>query len=286
MSRGKFWRVTLATALTLVPLSTNEFARAEVIVIPPPPRPMTPVPEAVARWGLTVSEFETLPPTALLAKVRAKERRSELEKMADHDPVAALILGLSMVPQDASLGLEPDVMEAFHWISVAAQSRHWRAQATLALIYDTGYGVPKNERESARLLRLAADQGDERSMFNLANAYYFGRGLSVDQAEGLKWSRAAAAKGHARAMYNVGYAYFDGKGGVDQNYAEALSWFQKAAAGGAPKAMYMLGYMHQKGLSVSANEAEAFNWYRKAAAAGDKSAIAMLGPQSAQTRKP
>jgi TPR repeat protein len=282
-------RSSLAVALIAIlsaAVGMHSTARAEMIVIPPPLRKLIPMDQALKRWSLTAEELSTLGPNDFQRRMDVKGQREAIESAAETDPVAALALGLSMIPQDASLGLEPNVMEAFHWISVAAQSGHPRAVATLAMIYSTGYGVPKNEKEATRLHRIAAEQGAVTSMFNLSVAYAFGYGVPVDQAEALKWARAAAAKGHARAMYNVGYAYFDGKGGVQQDYAEALNWFRKGAEGGAPKAMAMIGYMYQKGLGVPADDTEAFKWYQKAADKGDKASRALIMSRSENDATP
>ncbi len=125
-------------------------------------------------------------------------------------------------------------------------------------------------------IRSRAVQGDAQAQFQLAIAYDLGQGVSKDQAEAAKWYREAADQGLAVAQNSLGSMYQHGEG-LPQNYSEAISWYQKAAAQGSGEAFANLGAMYDFGLGVPQDKQKAVENYQLGADKGGPTAILNLG---------
>ena len=179
------------------------------------------------------------------------------------------------------------------------------AQRNLGIIYDNGFGVPKNGSEAAKWYLLAANAGDAQAQANLGSMYLSGRG-PIDFDEALKWNRLAAKQGnpagqsnlatmyqlwekilpkdaeasplrlyqlaanqgYAEAEHELGDIYMYGLG-VHLDYVEAAKWYRRAADQGDARAQLILAGMYARGLGVPRDNAEAAKWYR-AVDDGDK----------------
>jgi TPR repeat protein len=150
------------------------------------------------------------------------------------------------------------------------------ALTNLALQYEEGEGMPKNEAEAARLYRQAADLGNRQAILNLGGLYHDGRGVAQDYAEAARLYQKAADLGDPQAMTNLGVIYAHGEG-VPKNGPEAVRWYQKAVEAGHPAGMAFLALAYEKGEIVSRDYAEAARLYRKAADLGNRQAILNLG---------
>jgi hypothetical protein len=71
--------------------------------------------------------------------------------------------------------------------------------------------------------RTSAEQGNAEAQYNLAMLYDRGLGVERDDAEALKWYRKAAEQGYAKAQYNLGMMYYFGKG-VPQDKEIGYQW--------------------------------------------------------------
>ena len=85
------------------------------------------------------------------------------------------------------------------------------------------------EEQNIEQLSLAAIQGDTTAQYNLGVMYASGEGVRRDEREAAKWFRMAAEQGLARAQFNLGLAYDYGDG-VPEDDREAVKWYRKAAA--------------------------------------------------------
>ena len=112
-----------------------------------------------------------------------------------------------------------------------AEEGNAAAQFNLGLMYQNGYGVPQDYKESVYWYRLAAEQGDADSQYNLGVMYERGYGVSQDDKEAVNWYRLSAEQGLTDAQYNLGFMYINGKG-VPTDKVYAYMWFNIAAANG------------------------------------------------------
>jgi TPR repeat protein/uncharacterized caspase-like protein len=150
------------------------------------------------------------------------------------------------------------------------------ALTNLALQYEEGEGMPKNEVEAARLYRQAADLGNRQAILNLGSMYHDGRGVAQSYAEALRFFQKAAELGDGQAMTNLGVMYAHGEG-IPKNGSEAVRWYQKAAEANHPVGLTYLALAYEKGEMISKDYAEAARLYRKAAELGNRQAILNLG---------
>jgi TPR repeat protein len=104
----------------------------------------------------------------------------------------------------------------------AAEAGNTDAQFNMALMYERGIGVSKDEQESVVWYRKSAEQGNSTAQFNLAVMYENGRGTAVDFHQAHHWYRKASVQGDGLAIGNLGMLYMRGQG-VKQNKVAGLA---------------------------------------------------------------
>jgi TPR repeat protein len=104
---------------------------------------------------------------------------------------------------------------------------------SLALLMETGDGVPKDEAGALALYQKAADLGSPDAAINLAVALLQGTGIAQDQARGLALLQEASSAGAAIATFNLGVLAQQGSFGQP---SDALALFERAAREGEPRA--------------------------------------------------
>ena len=105
-----------------------------------------------------------------------------------------------------------DLPLAFKEFLKAATAGHADSQFNIALMYERGIGVGKDEREAFVWYARSAEQGNAAAQFNLGVLYEHGRGTTVDFSKANEWYRKAAVQGDALAMGNLGMLYLRGDG--------------------------------------------------------------------------
>lgn len=93
-----------------------------------------------------------------------------------------------------------------------AETNDANCQYNLALMYEQGIGVAKDEKEARTWYRKAAESGNSNAQFNLGVLYENGRGGEVDFVQANRWYRQAAVQGDALAVGNLGMLYLRGDG--------------------------------------------------------------------------
>jgi TPR repeat protein len=108
---------------------------------------------------------------------------------------------------------------AYKEFLVAAQAGHADSQFNVALMYEQGIGIGKDEKEAIVWYRKAAEQQHAAAQYNLAVLYENGRGTEIDFAMANEWYRKAAAQGDPLAMGNLGMLYVRGQGVTENKVA-------------------------------------------------------------------
>ncbi|MCX5789342.1 MAG: protein kinase family protein [Elusimicrobia bacterium] len=93
--------------------------------------------------------------------------------------------------------------------------------------------------KAAALFRAAAERGNQVAQYNLALLYQAGEGVARDDAEAVVWFRKAAEQGDAKAQNELGVVLVSGRG-TPRDPVEASRWFEKAAAQGNGDAQFNL----------------------------------------------
>jgi TPR repeat protein len=177
---------------------------------------------------------------------------------------------------DNGYGVPRDDARAVAWYRKAAEQGNAAAQYNLGRHYDNGHGVPQDDAQAVAWYRKAAEHGDAGAQTSLGAAYEAGRGVPQDQAQAAEWYRKAADQEHPAAELVLGNMYAAGRG-VPQDYVQAVDWFRRAADHGNAAAEYNLGYLYSEGRGVPQDDAQAVAWYRKGADQGYSGAETNLG---------
>ncbi len=123
---------------------------------------------------------------------------------------------------------EGDYAAAFEqWLPLAERG-HVLAQYDVALMFDNGQGVPRNDAEALRWYGEAADSGHAGAQNNLGLMYAAGQGVARDDATAVAWWRKAAQQGYANAQRNLAVMYANGWG-TPTDHVQAHLWFDLAA---------------------------------------------------------
>ena len=109
-----------------------------------------------------------------------------------------------------------------------AQTNDDNCQYNLAMMYERGLGVAKDEKEARVWYRKAAELGNANAQFNLAVLYENGHGGDVDFTQANQWYRKAAVQGDALAIGNLGMLYVRGDG-VKINQVAAMALLMQSA---------------------------------------------------------
>ena len=101
--------------------------------------------------------------------------------------------------------------------------------------------------------RASADEGHADSQFNVALMFERGIGVKKDEKEAVSWYLKSAEKGNGLAQFNLGVMYENGRG-AEVDFAKANQWYRKAAVQGDPLAIGNLGMLYIRGDGVEVNK--------------------------------
>jgi S1-C subfamily serine protease len=161
----------------------------------------------------------------------------------------------------------------YRLVKAAAEMGHAEAQASLAICYINGIGVPKNPLMGARWAEKSGKNGNATGAAVTYEVYAKGIGVKKDKEKARRFLLASAEGGNAYSKKELGFHLLVGKKkdpdvGITVDTKSARKWLIEAAK--APVdvwqeakmwAINILGYMHDNGLGVPPNETEALAHY-------------------------
>jgi hypothetical protein len=128
-------------------------------------------------------------------------------------------------------GIRKDNSQACYWYEQAANHGSARAQDALGFLYTQGQSKPLNFMEAARWFEQAARQGDAEAQYHLGLLYEKGRGVPQNYDKAAHWYKKSARQDHVLAQNALGFLYYNGKG-VPRDLVISLALFNIAAARG------------------------------------------------------
>jgi TPR repeat protein len=128
-------------------------------------------------------------------------------------------------------GIRKNESQACYWYEQAASHGSARAQFALGFLHTQGQLKPLNFMEAARLFEQAARQGDAEAQYHLGQLYEKGRGVPQDYDKAARWYKKAARQDYVLAQNALGFLYYNGKG-VPRDLVISLALFNIAAARG------------------------------------------------------
>lgn len=118
----------------------------------------------------------------------------------------------------------------FYWVNKAAVNGHISARLNLAIAYEHGLEVAKDEGRAVFLYRRLADDGSRVGQFNMGRMNENGMGgLQKDDLQAVAWYRKSAEQGLPAGQESLARMYADGRGGLKKDMGEAEMWRKKAA---------------------------------------------------------
>ena len=154
---------------------------------------------------------------AFAAEKKAAMKPDEAQAQDKQTPNAVANFEAGIVAYQAN-----DLPLAYTAFLAAAKDGHADSQFNVALMYEKGIGVGKDEKEAVVWYDRSASQGNANAQYNLGVLYENGRGAKVDFAKANEWYRKASVQGDALAMGNLGMLYVRGQG-VKENKTAGLA---------------------------------------------------------------
>ncbi len=149
---------------------------------------------------------------------------------------------------------------AFKEFLAAAKEEHALAQFNVALMYEQGLGVSKDEKEALLWYEKSASQGNSAAQFNLGVLYENGRGTAVDFAKANEWYRKASVQGDGLAIGNLGMLYIRGQGVKENKVAGVALLIMSAAVDTSPENLAKNNIAATRGLTTAmVTEAQALS---------------------------
>ena len=173
---------------------------------------------------------------------------------------------------------QSDSDEIFRLMERAAELGNAQACAYIALFYQRGAGVKKDDAQSAVWMQRAADAGVVSAISDLGVMYYYGRGVKQDvEKAGALWKSVIALdENYSDAYYNLAVLLLE-HNPTEEQIAESESLLHKAAQLGDVEAMLLLAeeYSSEGGLYPLKQE-KAFQFWHSAANRNDAQAYIPL----------
>lgn len=141
--------------------------------------------------------------------------------------------------------------------------------ADVAADFDKGLRAYKNKDFATAMKEWMplADQGDAEAQLNIGVMYASGQGVQKNEREAVRWYRSAAERGSPVAQTYLGWMYRNGVG-ITQDVNRAATWFVIAAQQGDPSGQRAIGLLYRDGVSVQKNPLVAYAWLSLAVSAG------------------
>jgi TPR repeat protein len=143
-----------------------------------------------------------------------------------------------------------DLPLAYAAFLAAAEEGHADSQFNVALMYERGIGVGKDEKEAVDWYGKSASQGNAAAQFNLGVLYENGRGTKVDFAKANEWYRKASVQGDALAIGNLGMLYVRGQGVKENKTAGVALLLVSATKDPSPQNLAKRNISATRGLSA------------------------------------
>ncbi|MDH3207057.1 MAG: carboxypeptidase regulatory-like domain-containing protein, partial [Gemmatimonadota bacterium] len=150
------------------------------------------------------------------------------------------------------------------------------ACSVLALMFETGQGMPRDLARASALYGQACDLGDMEGCTILASMYGSGQGVERDMARAVSLHERACDGEEFTGCENLGLLYETGAG-VLVDYPHSADLYGTACDGGLASACNRLGMMLQNGLGQPSNPEGALEYFAQACDGGETSGCVNLG---------
>jgi hypothetical protein len=271
--------------------------------IPPPISGHIPEPpfDAEQRKRLFAMNYSTL----LSHQEEPKKIKARSEYLVLLRTLTVVVIGGLVIGGFAAFWISGEGPRQIEVDRIAAEAGNIDAQFYMGMAYQTGRGVPRDDRQALAWFEKAAKGGQKEAIQQLNSGGKFNNASSgTPELPDL----IAAEAGNIDAQFRLGIAYATGRG-VPRDDRQAIAWFEKAATGGhqgavqqlnsfgkssialsrTPElpdlsaadagnidAQFRVGIAYATGRGVPRDDPQAIAWFRKAAAGGHQGAKLQL----------
>jgi TPR repeat protein len=155
------------------------------------------------------------------------------------------------------------------------QGRDAHSQFNLGVMYENGYGVPKNPSEAFKWYKKAGEMGLTEAENALGNIYNHGKGASQDSNLAMEYYQRAAEKGNVKAQFSLAVMLYSGEP-ESKDLQESIIWFTKAAEQNYAPAQNNLGVLYEIKKDLQKPIDASRQLYLQAAAQGHSGAMKNL----------
>lgn len=166
----------------------------------------------------------------LVTTALTAEPQDKIEDKIEENPKALAHFEAGIAAYQAN-----DLPLAYKEFLAASKEGHADSQFNLALMYEKGIGVGKDEKEAVVWYGKSAAHGNAAAQFNLGVLYENGRGTKVDFAKANQWYRKASVQGDPLAIGNLGMLYVRGQGVKENKVAGVALLLVSATADPSPE---------------------------------------------------
>ncbi len=168
-----------------------------------------------------------------------------------------------MAPNESCL--KKDAQLAVKWLTQAGEGGHSQSALMVGVMYENGWGIPKNIKKAEHWFGKAASLGDSKGMIALGHLYSQEEDKLSDHQAAREWYEKAWAKGDSEAAFYISKLY-EKELGIPKDEKMAVDWLQKAVKGGWTQAIYELGLRHVNGQGITQDKESGLALIRKASA--------------------
>lgn len=172
----------------------------------------------------------------------------------------------------SGIGVQKDQARSLYWYKKSAEQKEPYAYVNLGLIYEYGLGVEVNLPQAFSYYKLAAKSHHAESQLKVGQYYYFGAVVQQNYLEAAYWYRKCADRNLALGQAAIASMYERGEG-VGYDPEMAFYWYLRAANQKNPQAIIIVGNFYYDGFGTQVNYKKAVEWYRKAANTSDKEVV-------------
>jgi TPR repeat protein len=231
------------------------------------------------QWEVPIAQLPNELHDRYVSELKADAKPAELLSLAETgNSQAQYIYALRHTAYaPAELQIKDDQKVAFSWMLKAAENRHTRAMAVVALYYARGLGVTRDEAKAAEWASKAADKGQPmgyRVLGDLAKAKADAIKPVKGAADAAKQQAAreellgeaytqylrGANAGDRHSLRELAKAYEVGQPGLPQNYRLAVDYYTRAATRRDGKSIRILADRYESGEKTPKDLQQAYAW--------------------------
>lgn len=231
------------------------------------------------QWEVPITQLPNELRDRYVSELKADAKPSELLSLAESgNSQAQYIYALrhtKYAPAELQIRIDTDI--AFKWTQKAAENRHGRAMAVLALYYQRGLGTGKDSAKAKEWANRAADKGQPmgyRMLGEIAMAEAEAirptkgspdfKAKQNDRADLLKQAyenyQLGANAGDRHSLRELAKAFESGQPGLPQNYRLAIDYYTRAAMRRDPVSIRILAERYETGEKTPKDLQQAYAW--------------------------